>query len=93
MLPVSSIAFATDYNLNSVKSDEDPIKIENEFLDRLAENELPLKYYRFLLEHDIRSSEQLLSEEYSFHKKRLIEEYIQDYKIPMARVGGTISVF
>lgn len=95
MLPISSIAFAVEYNLQglNIKENVDPAKVEAELLERLAENQLPTKYYQFLVDHNIESSEQLESPEFTELKKRLIEEYIKDYKTPMARSGGTISVF
>lgn len=93
MLPISSIAFAAEYNLNIDKALEEPAEIEQEFLQKLEENQLPTKYYRFLQKHNIQNSDQLLSEHYSEHKQRLVEEYIQDYKEPMLRSGGGFSVF
>ena len=73
--------------------EEEPAEIEQEFLQKLEENQLPTKYYRFLQKHNIQNSDQLLSEHYSEHKQRLVEEYIQDYKEPMLRSGGGFSVF
>ena len=42
MLPISSIAFAAEYNLNIDKALEEPAEIEQEFLQKLEENQLPL---------------------------------------------------
>ena len=92
MLPISSIAFAADYNLNSIGDSQDSIEVEEEFLQRLEDNQLPLKYYRFLKQHQISNSEQLQSDEYSEHKNRLLDEYFNDFKSPMERASGTISI-
>lgn len=92
ILPISSIAFAADFQLNKVDEPKCPEEIEDEFLQRLEDQQLPLKYYRFLRDHKIKSTEELLSEENEKLRKRLIEEYNKDYVAPMARESGTISI-
>lgn len=91
-LPISSIAFAAEYNLNSVDKSIDPVEVEQEFLQRLEDNQLPLKYYRFLKEQQIENSDQLLSDEYIEQKERLLDEYSNDYITPINRISGTISI-
>ncbi len=93
LLPISSIAFAVDYSLNFNEDKSENIDIEDEFMELLAENQLPLKYYTFLKKYDIKTSEQLLSDQNEKYKKRLIEEYKEEYKNPMKRGGGAISMF
>jgi hypothetical protein len=92
ILPISSIAFAADFQLNNVDEPKCPEEIEDEFLQRLEDQQLPLKYYRFLRDHKIKSTEELLSEENEKLRKRLIEEYNKDYVAPMGRESGTISI-
>ncbi|MBT4761043.1 MAG: hypothetical protein HOO06_05035 [Bdellovibrionaceae bacterium] len=92
ILPISSIAFAADYNLNSVDVPVEPEQVEEEFLQRLEDNQLPLKYYRFLKEHKIENSDQLLSDDNLEKKNRLLDEYSKDYVAPLGRVSGTISI-
>ncbi len=91
LLPISSIAFAANYSFVFENKLQDKADIEKEFLERLADNELPLKYYRFLKDNKIQDSDQLLSDEFAAHKQRLVDEYIRDYKDVLMRVGGTIS--
>ena len=47
ILPISSIAFAADFQLNNADEPKCPEEIEDEFLQRLEDQQLPLKYYRF----------------------------------------------
>ena len=92
ILPISSIAFAAEFQLHNLGEKKCPEEIEEEFLQRLEEQNLPLKYYQFLKKHQIGSTVDLMSDEFASHKKRLIDEYTNDYVTPIAREGGTISV-
>ncbi len=92
MLPISSIAFAAEYKLHFDDTVKDSVEIEKEFLQKLEGNQLPLKYYRFLKKHSIRTSDQLELEENLVNKDLLIEEYIDDYIAPMGKTSGNTSI-
>ena len=93
VMPIASISFAADFNLNIDKDEPSADKVRQEFLQKLQENQLPLKYYRFLKEHNIKDTKTLMSEEYDLERERLMEEYLKDYVVPYARSSGTISIF
>lgn len=92
ILPISSVTFAVDYHLNYEKRTIDPDQVEEEFLRRLEDNKLPLKYYRFLKEQGIKNSDEFLSDDNAAKKKRLLEEYYKDYITPMEQISGTVSM-
>lgn len=93
LLPISSIAFAAEYNLQIEDKPLDPKVVEEEFMQRLGDNQLPLKYYRYLQDHQIYNSDLLRSKEFEAQRKRMLDEYIKDFKDVYSRSSGTISEF
>jgi len=91
LLPISSISFATDFSLYFNNYNQEKVDVEAEFLEKLDSYQLPAKYYKFLREHDIKTSEQLLSEEFETYRMKLVEEYIKDYKDVLLKRGGSLS--
>ncbi|MBT4793108.1 MAG: hypothetical protein HON90_16165, partial [Halobacteriovoraceae bacterium] len=93
ILPIASVSFAADYNLEFSEKNLDRKETEKELLDKLSKNSLPLKYYYFLEDKGITSSEQLVLPDFDEERERLLDEYIKDFVDPYARVSGIISVF
>lgn len=90
ILPLGAASYAAQFEKAIEQKSEEELQVEFDY--KIQNNELPKKYYQYLIKNNILSIEELYGCQNEMHYERLLSVYLEEQNALFMRYAGSISL-